>query len=556
MLTNIQEPMTHPVGAGPLFRQMADDIHLVPLINQMVRWDDRQTHLSPGERILVLVLDVLSGKTPLYRVWERFATTDLEILVGAGRRPEDFTDDSLGRALDKLARAQPAKVFSTIALAAYAHDGITLGTGHWDSTSRSLWGDFPTAREAEPRPAYGHSKDRRPDLKQILMTLFVNREGVPLFGTVESGNQSDKTLNGAMIDRLTEALDPTQLAGLIYVADSALVTGPNLARLATHAIRFISRCPETFGVAAAAKAVAWAADQWTALGTLADRSHAAQYWASEQVGAIADRPYRLVVYRSNTLDQRRMRALDRDIAAQHRVLTRAADLLGGQMFACEADAQAALDQWLVTTPHAWHEVSGQVVTETRQTRPGRPRKNPRPEDVHTTWRVAVTIGAVRQDQRERELQRRSGFVLITTVPADELSAAALLAEYKGQVHVERHFHFLKDPLFVDALYVKKPERIEALGYVLLLACLLYSLVERRIRAAAIPIPSPSRRVLKSPTGHEVIRHLESLHVTQDSAGQRVVSLPRIFHSTLEAILEALGMPITVFTEPPLRDPPP
>lgn len=80
MLTNIQEPMTRPVGAAPLFRQMADDIHLVPLINQMVRWDDRQTRLSPGERILVLVLDVLSGKTPLYRVWERFATTDLEIL--------------------------------------------------------------------------------------------------------------------------------------------------------------------------------------------------------------------------------------------------------------------------------------------------------------------------------------------------------------------------------------------------------------------------------------------------------------------------------------------
>ena len=34
-----------------------------------------------------------------------------------------------------------------------------------------------------------------------------------------------------------------------------------------------------------------------------------------------------------------------------------------------------------------------------------------------------------------------------------------------------HFHFLKDPLFVDALYVKKPERVEALGYVLLMACL-------------------------------------------------------------------------------------
>lgn len=250
-----------------------------------------------------------------------------------------------------------------------------------------------------------------------------------------------------------------------------------------------------------------------------------------------------------------MRTLDRDIAAQHRALGRAADRLATQTVACEADAQAALDRWLASTPQAWHTVSGQIVAETRQTRPGRPRKNPRPEDVHTTWRVAVTIGAVRQDERQRELQRRSAFVLITTVPADELSAAALLAEYKGQVHVERHFHFLKEPLFVDALYVKKPERVEALGYVLVLAWLLSSLVERRLRAAGVAIPSPSRRVLKNPTGHEVVRHLESLHVTQGPTGQRVVSLPRIFHAPLEAILQALDMPITVFTEPPWHAPP-
>lgn len=113
------------------------------------------------------------------------------------------------------------------------------------------------------------------------------------------------------------------------------------------------------------------------------------------------------------------------------------------------------------------------------------------------------------------------------MPREELSAQDLLAEYKGQVHVERHFHFLKDPLFVDALYVKKPARIEALGYMLRMACLLYSLLERRLRAAKVPIPSPSRRVLTRPTGHEVVRHLASLQVTRDSTGQRTVTLPKI-----------------------------
>lgn len=227
MTISMIEPTSRPVGAAPLFRQLADDIGWVPLLNQLLPWDARQCRVSPGERLLLLMLDVLAGKTPLYRVAERLTLTDVEILIGAGRRPADFTDDSLGRALDKLSRAGPAKVFSALALAAYAHEGIELGTGHFDTTSRSVSGTFADAEGAPVHPAYGYSKDHRPDLKQILMTLFVNREGVPLFGTVESGHRSDKTLNAEMIDRVVQALSPDPLRDLIYVADSALVTGPH-----------------------------------------------------------------------------------------------------------------------------------------------------------------------------------------------------------------------------------------------------------------------------------------------------------------------------------------
>lgn len=304
----------------------------------------------------------------------------------------------------------------------------------------------------------------------------------------------------------------------------------------------------------AAKTAAWAADEWEPIGTVAQRAHAAEYRASEQSGVIDDRRYRLVVYRSTVPDQRHARAVDRDIERQRRVFDQAADTVRAQVFACEADARQALAYWLATTPRAWHHVSGDVQAETRHARPGRPRTTPVDGDVITTWRVAITVGAVDAARRQQALERRSTFVLITTVPREELSAADLLTEYKGQVHVERHFHFLKDPLFVDALYVKKPERVEALGYVLLMACLLYSLVERRVRAAEVAIPSPSRRVLKQPTGHEIVRHLESLQVVHGPAGTRTVALPTIFHA-LAAILEALHMPVTVFTDPPLRDSP-
>jgi transposase len=48
-----------------------------------------------------------------------------------------------------------------------------------------------------------------------------------------------------------------------------------------------------------------------------------------------------------------------------------------------------------------------------------------------------------------------------------------MKEYKQQSSVELRFKFLKDPMFVDSLFLKTPERIEALGYVLLIALFIY-----------------------------------------------------------------------------------
>ncbi len=43
----------------------------------------------------------------------------------------------------------------------------------------------------------------------------------------------------------------------------------------------------------------------------------------------------------------------------------------------------------------------------------------------------------------------------------------LFENYKGQSKVERGFRFLKDPQFIAAtLFVKKPERIEALLFIM------------------------------------------------------------------------------------------
>jgi hypothetical protein len=98
------------------------------------------------------------------------------------------------------------------------------------------------------------------------------------------------------------------------------------------------------------------------------------------------------------------------------------------------------------------------------------------------------------------------FVLLTNVPtAGNLahSAREILTVYKEQHGTEQNYGFLKDPVIVNSLFLKKPERIEALGLVLLLALLLWRLMERQMRAhvesTGMPLPGWDKKTTERPT---------------------------------------------------------
>ena len=81
-----------------------------------------------------------------------------------------------------------------------------------------------------------------------------------------------------------------------------------------------------------------------------------------------------------------------------------------------------------------------------------------------------------------EYQRAGTFVFITTLPESEWSNTEILEEYKGQTSVETRFRNIKaDPCIVDNLYVKSRYRAEAPAYVFLLALIVASFIEVRIR---------------------------------------------------------------------------
>lgn len=74
------------VGAGPLVGAIAREIGLAEIIDRNVAWDPVRSKLSPGELILALVLNLLTSRQPLYKVWLDFHESDIYISP-SGSRP-------------------------------------------------------------------------------------------------------------------------------------------------------------------------------------------------------------------------------------------------------------------------------------------------------------------------------------------------------------------------------------------------------------------------------------------------------------------------------------
>lgn len=156
------------------------------------------------------------------------------------------------------------------------------------------------------------------------------------------------------------------------------------------------------------------------------------------------------------------------------------------VFACEPDAQAAAADFLAahsTGADADRLISivVKVVTEEISGSRGRGRsaKNAAPPAPTIAYRVEVEVTA--DDAQAQAVMLRDGAFVLVHTGREPISAADMLRAYKGQSVVETRFPFLKDPAWADVFFLKLPHRVEALGYVLLLALLVWSIWERRIR---------------------------------------------------------------------------
>src|SRR5438132_6288529 len=312
--------------------------------------------LSCGRGVEALLLAILDGHHALYKVGARLEERGMIPLLQPGLTRASLHDYRLGQILEALFAAHLNRVFGAIALNALEVYTITTPWLHQDTTTISLYGAYEEeARPGEglvpPRPAYGHNKDGRDALKQVLLSLGVSSDGLPLRLGIRDGNTSDSTETPVAIEECV-ALGLVGVRGI--VADSKAYCKRTLGLCLEKLVGLITLVPRTCAVRQELEA--WGPQQGT-LPLLLEkpgrtRQESPRQWHGQSVvrrveveysdGRVALEALRFVVVHSNQLAQQA--ALTYAKAQTHEAARVAEHMrrVEARRFACAADAETAL----------------------------------------------------------------------------------------------------------------------------------------------------------------------------------------------------------------------
>jgi transposase len=341
------------------------------------------------------------------------------------------------------------------------------------------------------------------------------------------------------------------------VADAAFVTPENLEQAKNKNVKFLTRLPANYNECRRAICDTLAADNWIDLGTLnqtpaTTKRPAAYYRASETTVTLYGEDYRAIVVHSSAHDKRRHKRIDRLLQQKRKDLEIHCKKVQTGPYYCQADAEAAAENLMDTASKSYHRLQYQIREVPKYPR-GRPAKGkprtPFGYEYHLDIRIEEDADAV------APLRLEAGcFVLLSNLFSEQehaqWPALSLLELYKNQSGIEQNFGFLKDPVIVNSIFLKKPTRIEVLGLVLLIALLIWRLMERCMRLhlekTNAVITGWKNRPTKRPTSFMMTTKFLSILVAR--SGHRRQLLKPLKPVQLE-FLKALGVNSNVFVEP-------
>ena len=519
-----------------LIAGMTKELEIANVIDSLIEQDMDKRTVSLGKAVEAMVLNGLGFvNTRLYLVTKFFENKPVERLLGPGIKAEHLNDDVLGRALDRIHEYGVSSLFPRIAANSCRILGLDSKFLHIDSTSFHVDGKYnsenpPLDEEGVIHITKGYSRDHHPELNQIVLSMIVeNKAGLPVQMKPLNGNSSDQVDFGRLIHSHIDQL--TNYHNVEYiVGDAALYTADNLNIFSEHPqVKWISRVPLTIKEA---KNILECINHQKFIPI--DDNYSYQEYESNYAGI----DQRWVVVYSEAAYAREIKTLNKKVKKKIEKELKKFDKFCKLEFACEADALKAVAKFKKKCKYL--EITNISCREVRKYQcKGRPKRDSVPPIVGYTIDGTVSSSLINYNKTRSS----KGMFILASNELDKsiLSSPDILIGYKNQGRVERGFRFLKDPSFLaSSIFLEKPERVEALLFIMTLCLMVYSALEYRIRkelkVQGKYFPNQTKRDIQNPTAKWVFFCFVGVHEIIIENTEKIVANLKPSHKVILKIL--------------------
>jgi transposase len=514
-----------------LISGLCKEIGIVEILDSLAPKQSPHSKISFGQLFLAMILNGLGfvGRT-LHMYPQYFEGKPLERLIGSGVKASHINDDSLGRCLDTLYDLDVSSTFQKLSKKVISHLELPCNALNLDSTSMHVDGKYESDSEDINviKITKGYSRDHRPELNQVIINLITeNQAGIPVYMQACSGNTNDsegfKKIVKSHISSLKEAYENRYLIG-----DAALYTQEIIQSLDKQKQFFITRVPQKI------KQAKNIISNNKELKFLAITEGYKGCWIESNYAEVVQK---WLVIKSEQAYKREIITLDKKLKKESSQAIKDFEKLSKQQFGCETDAMKTLEIWKKKHP-ALTLSNEKFITEVTYLKSGRPKNG----DVGTiVYFIEGNLSCV-ISYREKEQLKKGIFILSSNDCSDEFDMLSMLENYKSQQSVERGFRFLKSPDFLtSSLFLKKPERIEALLMVMTSCLMIYAalehLIRKKLKEKELYFQSMKNKPTQKPTARWVFQCFAGIDELCINEQQKIILNLKSRH---EVILNCLG----------------
>ncbi len=511
-----------------------DELGLVEEVDRLI---PSERKVSIGTMLKALIINSMGfSQHALYITPAFFEQCPVGHLLGSQYVAADFNDDSIGRCLDGLFSYGLNKLFVQLAHHSCKIAGLVELFYHVDTTNFSVEGSYEDEANAV-KIRHGFAKDKRFDLKQVTLGLITSYQtAIPRYMQAFDGNASDKETLVTLIKNFIKCFEEGESVG-IFVSDAGIYSAENINEELQIA-EWITRVPETIGEAKRLIEETQSIDLqesklfegYRYLALCSTYGGVKQRWF-----VIESAPLAKAVHKTYTAKA------EKQVLSFVQKMEKKKDFL----FKNTSEEPTEWVKWIGELQKKYPLVNLQynLIETSYYCKAGKPKS----ENLRVGQKIENFTCTINGEALQQIVERKSRFILTTNVlDTQRLPDESVLEAYKSQASsIENGFGFLKDPIFfAESFFVKKPSRVEGLLMIMTLSLLVYSLCERKLRAALNEanetVDNQINKPTQKPTMRMVFNLFRGIHLVVDMRKQQPLAFCTNLTNNHKKIIRLLG----------------